>query len=63
MVPSRIFMAKGKHLSHPALKQPGSKTSVLKIYREVHPQGQLTVGWAFIKSSTQVEILHKETTY
>lgn len=63
MMPSRIFMAKGKHLFRPALNQSGSKASVLKIYREVHPQGQLPVGWACKKSFTQVEVLRKETIY
>lgn len=36
MVPSRIFMAERKHLFLPALKQSGSKTSMLK-YTEGDP--------------------------
>lgn len=62
MVPSRIFMAKGKHLFLSALKQSGFQNKLVKIHREICSQGQLTIRCACKLSSSQVEILHKEKT-
>lgn len=63
MVSSRIFMAKGKHLLLSALKQSDFQNKLVKMYTEVYPQGQLTIGCACKLSSSQVKILHKEKTY
>lgn len=63
MVSSRIFMAKGKHLLLSALKQSGFQNKLVKMYTEVYPQGQLTIGCVCKLSSSQVKILHKEKTY
>lgn len=56
-------MAKGKQLFISALKQSGFQNKLVKIYREVCPQGQLRIDCACKPSSSQVEILHKEKTY